>query len=59
MFRIFIFYLLLCICSCITAREGSNITYSPKVDTKLYKDYNVDTNTDTDLSVDFSKNTNK
>lgn len=59
MIRIFIFYLLLCICSCITAREGSNITYSPKVDTRLYKDYNNTTDTDTDLSVDFSKNTNK
>lgn len=58
MIKFLIFYLFLII-SCITAREGSNITYSPRVDTKLYKDYNVDTNTDTDLSVDFSKNTNK
>ena len=59
MIRIFIFYLLLVTCSCITAREGSNITYSPKVDTRLYKDYTNTTDTDTDLSVDFSKNTNK
>lgn len=58
MIKFLIFYLLL-IVSCITAREGSHISYSPKVDTRLYKDYNVDTNTDTDLSVDFSKNTNK
>lgn len=54
-----LFFLIFILVSCITAREGSNITYSPKVDTRLYKDYNNTTDTDTDLSVDFSKNTNK
>lgn len=59
MIKILIFYFLLVLTACITAREGSTITYSPKVDTKLYKDYNNTTDTDTDLSVDFSKKTNK
>lgn len=59
MIKILLFYFLLTITACITAREGSTIKYEPRIDTKLYKDYNVDTNTDTDLSVDFSKNTNK
>ena len=58
MIKILILFIFI-ISSCITAREGSTLTYSPKIDTKLYKDYTNSTDTDTDLSVDFSKNTNK
>lgn len=57
--KLFILFLIIFLNSCVTAYEGSTIKYEPHIDTKIYKDYNVDTNTDTDLSVDFSKNTNK
>lgn len=57
--RFIIFILIVVLNSCITAREGSTIKYEPHVDTKLFKDYTNSTDTDTDLSVDFSKTTNK